>query len=348
MSRNFLEKSHSLSSPHFPNELHFTLLNQMDTPKEWKSYSESYPHLASDDYFWKKLMIKFPELTYFECQAMHWFEALVHVDFNFTLKYAYETDDFELMNEVLNYVGNVYQLDKKNGFFMFFTLVQDKKFDMARLFLNKRYNIDTFIYEDRTPLMYCVGKNNIESAHFLLEHGADANAVSTQFASALYIFCLFYAKYLNDDMFKLLTDYGADYNLKNNNNEVALHAFLSGIKRFIFDKNSVEEISSIKRMFTLVMRMTDTSIVDAENATFLHFLCFIYKKIKMNERITDHHMQDHIIRLFKILLIEFINAGISIHAETTDGKTAYDYICDFEDDPMCEQLRQNGALNARS
>ena len=50
MSRNFV----------FPNEVRFAFLN---TPEEWKNYSKAYPHLVTDDYFWKKLIIKFPELT---------------------------------------------------------------------------------------------------------------------------------------------------------------------------------------------------------------------------------------------------------------------------------------------
>ena len=51
-----------------PDEVHFALLDQMSSPADWKNYSQVYTHLTMDDYFWKKLMVKFPNLTADECQ----------------------------------------------------------------------------------------------------------------------------------------------------------------------------------------------------------------------------------------------------------------------------------------
>ena len=269
MIRNFLERSPRLRnmfhrSPRqnvselrvLPNEVHFNMLNQMTTPAEWKNYSEAYPHLAADDYFWKKLMIKFPELNLFECQDMNWVGAV---------------------NYILDHGGDVYQMDKRNEFFLFFTVVESKKFDMARLFLDRGFDINTKegYY---TVLINMVSQGDVESVNFLLEQGAGVNVVARKNKfSVLDMFCVRYDFKSGDNgILQLLTDYGADYNLKTLDDEVALHLLINRMYVVIFSMSPFDDISPVKRVFTLFIQKTDMSIVDRKGRTFLHHICIGY------------------------------------------------------------------------
>ena len=311
-----------------PDEVHFALLKHLDTPEDWKNYSEVYTHLTSDDYFWKKLMVKFPELTIQKYYAMDWVEAIQRVDFNFTLVHAYETNDIQLARRVFDYGGNVYQYYGSN--WLFFTITLERKFDMARLFLDKGFNINA-VNGGETVLMYCVSNNDIEGAKFLLENGADVNVVVDAYysSSALGAFC--YSP-PNNDMLKLLTDHGADYNLKNKYGNVALYYLMLRLQY----ASTRHYISDVKRIYTLFVLKTDTTIVNCYGRTFLHRLCIKYKNDETDEEVVD---------LFKFLITLFLDAGVPINAVDAKGKTAYDYVSYDEGGLICEFLRQKGGLS---
>ena len=341
MNRNFTENSsryrNGFERPAhlrvLPNEMHFALLHQMNTPEEWKKYSESYPHLAIDDYFWKKLIVRFPAI---DCQNMNWVEAAQRVDFNFTLFHAVETNNVQLARHIFNYGGNVYQMDKENDLFLFFTAVESKKFDMARLFLDRGFNINT-ILKNNTVLMYVISKNDMESTKFLLETGANVNFnVLKRNAlpfSALSMFCFNYFWFQNDDMLHLLIDYGADYNLKNRYNEVSLYFLIDGLCHYI-DSEYGEDTNHIRRMFTLFIRKTDMAVVDTCNKTLLHLLCINYI------------YEENVLDLFKFIITSLLNAGVPVNAVDNAGKTALDYAVKYKlYPPFCEFLRQNGGLS---
>ena len=300
-----------------PNEVHFYLLNEMNTPEDWKNYGDAYPHLTTDDYFWKKLIVKFPTLTIRKCQMIKWNTALQNVDFNFTLVYACETNNIQLFKQVLKYGGNIYQRYKKT--FLFFIMVCQKRFDMVQLLLNKGFDINT-VNKDQTVLMFCVSNNDIEGAQFLLENGADVNfVVSNVFYysfSALSTFCSKYFEYQNDDMLKMLTDYGADYNLKSAYKKVALHVLIDGLSLYTSSHRPLN-VSFIKKMFILFIQKTDMTIVNKKNRTFLHELCIEYLN---NDRM------EIFIDLFKFLIRTFIKAGIPIDVQDNNKYTAYDYL----------------------
>ena len=330
--------SFSFRVPDLPNEVRFNIFKHLDTPEDWKNYSEVYPHIATDDYFWKKLIIQFPELTIETCRDMEWNMALQRVDFNFTLIHAYETDDIRLARRVLDYGGNKYQYYE--DIWLFFKIILENKFDMALLFLNKGFNINAVMpsnFQTQTVLTYCVRNNNIEGVKFSLEHGADVNVVVgniNYMFSALATFCSKYFEYQNDDMLHLLTDYGADYNLKNTKkNYVALHILIFGLRGYILTRQfTVVEVSAVKRMFTLFVLKTDMTIVDSFNRTFLHWLCKIYDNNIINDE------------LFKFIITLFLNAGIFINTVDGMGKTACDYAFELDDNPICEFLKQRGGL----
>ena len=333
MSRNFSSRLRVL-----PSEIHFALLNQMNTPLEWKNYSKVYPHLAIDDYFWKKFMVKFPDLTADECQDMDWFELTSRVDFNFTLIYAFETNNVQLAQQVLDYGGNVYQIYKKHGWFLFFIIVRERKLKMARLFLDKGFNINT-IQNNNTALLMCLYERNMKTVKFLLQKGADVNVtVDKFFFSALAVACYRNFHY-NDDMLQLLTDYGADYNLKSKDGAVALHFLIHGLKTFISSMSSIN-LSNAKRVFTLCIQKTDISIVDGEGRTFLHRTCSNYRYSNYEFRWYDEN-----ISLVNFIIRFFLSAGIPINAQDSEGYTALDYAIHYGlDSTLCELLIQNGGI----
>ena len=323
-----------------PNEVHFALLNQMSTLAEWKNYSEAYPHLATDNYFWKKLMVKFPTLNLFECQNINWVDAV---------------------NYILDNGGNVYELDHES--LLFFTIISQKKFDMARLFLNKGFDVNRKIYNE-TALIHCVYKNNEESVKFLLENGADVNVkVYTYLFSALAAFCYRYYFHYNDNMLQLLTDHGADYNLKNNNRDVALHYLIRRLKEPIFLTQPVD-IYLVKKIFTQFVQKTDMTVVNSCNKTLLHELCtgsdssmyWSYDEEKYwngnddDEDDEDDEDEDvwpvEILDLVKFIITLFLNAGVPINAQDGEGYTAVDYTINYNlDSTLCEFLRENGGLS---
>ena len=328
MSNNFRERSpRSSELPDLPNEVRFNIFKHLDTLEDWKNYSEVYSRLKTDDYFWKKLIIKFPELTIETCRYMNWAEAIQRVDFNFTLIHAYETDDIQLARQVFYYGGNVYQYYE--GKWLFFTITLERKFDMALLFLNKGFNINA-VNNKQTVLMYCVLYNNIECVKFLLEHGADVNVnVDTYCSSALITFCYNYYSFANDAMLTLLTDHGADYNLKNRLNEVALHLLIDGLGHIL----ARQPIYDVKRIFSLFVLKTDMTIVRYYNETFLHGLCIEYIFDEINEEF---------VALYEFIITLFLDAGVPINAQDGLGKTAYDHVIN---NPICQFLRQHGGLS---
>ena len=348
MFKNFRERSprHRINYERLPprsgeisNELHFTLLNKMNTLEEWKNYSEVYPHLTADDYFWKKLMVKFPDLTVKNYQAIHWADALDYVDFKFTLVYAYETDNAKLAKQVLDYGGNVYQM--YDNTFLFFIIMRHGKFDMARVFLDKGFDINTVDNDQnallywQTALMHCVEFNNIESVKFLLERGADVNIVlDTYWFSALTTFCINYPSLQNDAMLRVLTDYGADYNLKNKNNEVALHFLIRGLYSCPFSSQIANV--HVKRMFTLFVHYTDTTVITTKNQTLLHALCTSYGNVVRRETTVD---------LYIFIIATFLSAGIPINAVDDEGNTALDHAIYHDFDAIRAFLRMNGGLS---
>ena len=337
MNNNFHEQPEELFPASdlrvLPNEIHFALLNQLPTPVDWKNYSKAYPHLTTDDYFWKKLMIKFPTLKVSYCRNNKWTDALDHVDFNFTLNYAAETDNLQLAQQVLDYGGNVYQ--PYIFYLLFFMIARKGDFDMARLFLNNGFNINT-IHKNTTALIMCVKDNNTESVKFLLENGADVNIVTNAIPfSALATSCYHYDFGYDDNiMIQLLTDHGANYNLKNKKNEVALHFLIRGLFKSFFPMG-MDRIS-LKKMFTHFVQKTDMTVINSCNRTLLHELC-IYK-----DEVDDDWPVD-ILALVKFIITLFLNAGIPINAVDAEGNTALDHAIQHDlDSTLCEFLRQHG------
>ena len=339
MSRNFHEQSEGLfpasGLPVLPNEVHFAMLHPLPAPADWKNYIEVYPHLATDDYFWKKLMVKFPNLTAAECRRMNWVEATQRVNFNFTLNHAVETNNVQLLKQILNYGGNVYQMDKRNNL-IFFSVIRQKKFDMVRLFLNKGFNINT-IHKKKTALMLCVGDNNMESANFLLENGASIDVIKggrSAIFSAFKIFCCNYFKFQNDDMLTLLTDFGADYNLKHYYLDIPLTFLILELSNYI-KTHRLTDASFIKRIFSRFIENTNMTHRDVSRKTLLHELCSNYERGEVREIVVD---------LYKYLIAAFLDAGIPVNATAVGGVTPYDLVA-YQDATIREFLRQKGGLS---
>lgn len=78
-----------------------------------------------------------------------------------------------------------------------------------------------------SPLMRAVTANNIETCRYLLENGADANALSTDFASETPFIAACNKKHYK--LATMLRDFGADINAKNGKGNSAMHlAAVSG------------------------------------------------------------------------------------------------------------------------
>ena len=327
-----------MSRSRISNEVHFFLLVQMTTAEEWKNYSEAYPHLATDDYFWKKLMVKFPKLTADECHTMNWVDALHHVDFNFTLIHAFETNNIQLTRRVLDYGGNVYQQYQDN--LLFLAIIRQHYFDMARLFLKKGFDIDMSYRGTFTVLIYCIMSNDVEGVTFLLDSGANVNAVMVDPIawpySALFAFCISCFYQPNDDMLQVLTDYGVDYNLKNRRGEVAFHFIIVKLYNYMRSNPRTIDVFLVKRIFTLFIQKTDMSIVDMEGKTFLHALCSTYYNDERQKIIVD---------LYLFLIAALLDAGVPINALDNRRETAYTMVDEEIGGSICEFLRQNGGLS---
>ncbi len=78
-----------------------------------------------------------------------------------------------------------------------------------------------------SPLMHAVSANNIETCRYLLENGADAKALSTDFAEETPFIAACNKKHYA--LAKMLRDFGADINAKNGKGNSAMHlAAVSG------------------------------------------------------------------------------------------------------------------------
>jgi hypothetical protein len=319
--RNLINRSpRGATLSNLPNEMHYNILMQMENVEDWKNYSLVYPHLV-DDYFWRKLIVRFPNLTQNDLTRISWDSARNMVDFNFTLKKAIETNNVQLANQVLMCGGNAYEKDYASNLY-FYKLVVNERFDMARVFINNGFNINS-IFEGRTPLMYSIMRSNINSINFLLDNGADVNTAvlkdkktpSPPPFSALSEFCYKYPFPKQQVILQLLLQHGADYNLKNYNNQVALHYLIFSLGLLLYQDFSGVELLNIQTLFTTFIRHTDMSIVDYDGKTFLHLL---FKR-------RTPTFQEERGQILIFVITELLSEGVSINALDRFGKTAYDY-----------------------
>jgi hypothetical protein len=328
-----------------PDEVHYKLLSNMKTPEQWINYSKIYTHLITD-YFCKKLIVTFPNLTKQNWIDNGWDEKIYNIDFNFTLIHAFNTNNIKLVRKILNYGGNVYQKYYKK--FLFFFIVELRKFDMARLFLEKGFNINIIYYDQLdyinvNALMFCSIHQNIKSIQFLLENGADVNAIIKQDCNTLPFSMLTkycYRFYKNPKILQLLIKYGADYNLKNNHNKVALHFLIDTYNNFEpLDPELSMKLNNITIMLKHFIRNTDVTIVTGNNKTFLHLLCNVeLKKILIYEKLAFEG--------FKSIIMTLLVKGVPINFVDDIGYTAYDYADENNLDFILELLVEKGGRSA--
>ena len=68
-----------------------------------------------------------------------------------------------------------------------------------------------------TPLHLAVHNGKLEIIEFLLIEGADVNSTNAEGETPIFMIC-----YFDKKLFKMLLDYGADLNIKNNNGRTIL------------------------------------------------------------------------------------------------------------------------------